>query len=145
MCLKSSDSDLTRHTPPDARHALTPHEHALIPNPTERSTTARSRSINKGIKTLCAQCYPRHACALCRSLFMHLHEVVRAAPGLGLTGKLEGGINMQNHALYACSPKFEFKKKKSHCNSYSGLQKTRFTFHTQVLNKLMAGQSYHSF
>ncbi|CNL74211.1 Uncharacterised protein [Yersinia aldovae] len=95
-------SNTSRHTPPDARHALAPHEHALIPNPTERSTTARPRSINKGIKTLCAQCYPRHACALCRSLFMHLHDPSRSAPELALTGEIGEGIDMRNHALYAC-------------------------------------------
>ncbi len=107
---KSSDSNTSRHTPPDARHAITPHEHALIPNSTERSTTARPRSINKGIKTLCAQCYPRHACALCRSLFMHLHEVSRTAPGLGLRGSFWLRFIMQNHALYACSAKSQRKE-----------------------------------
>lgn len=101
-CLKNSNSNISRHTPPEAHHALTPHECALTHNTIERGTTARSRSINKGIKTLCAQCYPRHACALCRSLFMHLHEASKTAPGLVLREKIGEGINMQNHALYAC-------------------------------------------
>ncbi|CFQ52109.1 Uncharacterised protein [Yersinia frederiksenii] len=33
---------------------------------------------------------------------MHLHEVVRTAPGLGLAGEIGEGIDMRNHALYAC-------------------------------------------
>lgn len=116
----------SHHKPPDARHALTPYEHALTQNIIERSATARLRSISKGIRPIFAQYYPRHAFALCRPLFMHLHEASGTALGLALTGETGEGIDMRNHALYACSAKFEFKK--SHCNSYSGLQKNKVYF-----------------
>ncbi len=101
-CPKSSNFNTPHQTQPNAHHAHAPHECALTPNIIERSTTVRPRSINKGIKTLCAQCYPRHACALCRSLFMHLHDPSRSASGLALTGEIGEEIIMRNHALYAC-------------------------------------------
>lgn len=33
---------------------------------------------------------------------MHLHDPLRSAPELALTGEIGEGINMRNHALYAC-------------------------------------------
>lgn len=33
---------------------------------------------------------------------MHLHDPSRSAPELALTGEIGEGIDMRNHALYAC-------------------------------------------
>ena len=49
-----------------------------------------------------AQCSPRHACPLKRSLLMQVHEPTQAAPVLVLRGIKNTGICMQNHAPYGC-------------------------------------------
>lgn len=49
-----------------------------------------------------AQCYPRHACALCGAVLMQLRDQLRSTPTLVPTAKAEQGIIMRNHARYAC-------------------------------------------
>jgi hypothetical protein len=62
-----------------------------------------SLTTNKSLKPLGAQCYPRLACALSVSLFMHLHERLQAAPLLVQQGIKHASSCMQNHAPYACT------------------------------------------
>ncbi|TPV37785.1 hypothetical protein FJW01_19360 [Pantoea deleyi] len=53
-----------------------------------QQTTQRGADARCGIHvcTLSAQCYPRHACPLCASLFMQLHTTPKTAPLLALRG-----------------------------------------------------------
>lgn len=68
-----------------------------------RGPCSLENAANKSLKPPGAQCYPRHACALSVSLFMHLHEGPQVAPLLVRQGIKHASFCMQNHAPYACT------------------------------------------
>lgn len=90
------------HARSDALCGLFPFRPPVICPQPLRPPPWRWRILRIHVCTPRAQCYPRHACPLCASLLMQLHQTKKTRPALAPSHVFSCGNRMQIHARYAC-------------------------------------------